>query len=164
MNIKFDTYLMQISEGGAIPWQLIKCIKVTLNNICENWKKWYFYVTDFSSCVRPVGLIDDRNGKICLIQSQYHLYIAFMDCRVRTTIGVLMVMMSWNHTDSVYMVALTGNNICCFFSSKDSLVQLCLVFSYLHFGNTFILFQLATLNTVWINYHDWPSIMHIQIL
>ena len=62
------------------------------------------------------------------------------------------------------MVALTGNNICCFFSSKDGLVQLCLVFSYLHFGNTFILFQLATLNTVWINYHDWPGIMHIQIL
>ena len=114
MTIKFDTYLMQISEGGAIPWQLIKCIKVTLNNICENWKKWSFYVTDFSSYVRPVGLIDDRNGKICLIQSQYHFYIAFVHCRVRTTIGILMVMISWNHTDSVYMVALTGNNICFF--------------------------------------------------
>ena len=83
--------------------------------LAKTEKKWYFYVTDFSSCVRPVGLIDDRNGKICLIQSQYHLYIAFMDCRVRTTTGVLMVMMSWNHTDSVYMALLKGNNISFFF-------------------------------------------------
>ena len=59
-------------------------------------------------------MIDDRNGRICLMQSQHHLYIAFMHRRVQTTTGILMVMISWNHMDSVYMVALTRNNVCFF--------------------------------------------------
>ena len=88
----------------------------------------FFYFTNFPSYVRPVGIIDDRNGKICLIESQYHLHILFVHCWVQTIIDILMVIGTFKPNGFRIHGFIYRSLYLFLFSGKDSLVEICLIF------------------------------------